>query len=221
MPFKLVCIGRHLKYSPTENYSFTMNKNFTQITFTDSVKNAQEKFGSREIYSRVESKLLEQTNLFQREVQLIKQIDGFYMATVNAQGWPYVQFRGGPKGFLKVINQQTIGFADFKGNMQYISTGNINETGKTSLILMHYPTRRRLKIWAETEIKSPEADPELAEQLVDQNYDAVVERLVLLNIVTYDWNCPQHIPQRYTVEEFKEDILPKHPEIIEDCCPQI
>ncbi len=194
-----------------------MEKNFAQITFTDSVKKAQEQYGSREIYERVESKLPEQSLLFQREMAHIERLDGFYMATVNEDGWPYVQFRGGPKGFLKVIDQGTLGYADFKGNMQYISTGNINATRKTSLILMHYPTKTRLKIWAETEILNPDDNPELRDKLVDQEYKAHVERLVIFRIKAYDWNCPQHIPKRYTVEEFK-DLAIHNPGIVEEFC---
>ena len=197
-----------------------MEKNFAQLTFTDSVKKAQEQYGSREIYQRVENKLPDQSHLYHREMGLIEELDGFYMATVNENGWPYVQFRGGPKGFLKVIDQQTLGYADFKGNMQYISTGNINDNKKASLILMHYPTRRRLKIWAETEILNPDEHPDLIEKLVEKDYNAVVERLMIFHIVAYDWNCPQHIPQRYTMEEFKEMSL-NNPEILGDTCPQI
>lgn len=197
-----------------------MSQNFTKYAFTDSVKKAQEQFGSREIYEKVENRLPDQAQIYHREIALIEKLDGFYMATVNEDGWPYVQFRGGAKGFLKVIDQETLGYADFKGNMQYISTGNINSTKKTSLILMHYPTKTRLKIWAETEILDPQEHPELAEKLVDKDYKAQVERLVIYHIKTYDWNCPQHIPQRYTVEEFKEQVLPNHPEILEDCCPK-
>lgn len=194
-----------------------MKKNFAQITFTDSVKEAQKQYGSREIYEKAENKLPDQSLLFQREMAHIERMDGFYMATVNEDGWPYVQFRGGPKGFLNVIDQGTVGFADFKGNMQYISTGNINATQKTALILLHYPTKTRLKIWAETEILNPDDHPELAAKLVDGNYNAQVERLVIFGITAYDWNCPQHIPQRYTVEEFK-DLAIQNPEIVEEFC---
>jgi predicted pyridoxine 5'-phosphate oxidase superfamily flavin-nucleotide-binding protein len=196
-----------------------MSQNFTNYAFTDSVKKAQEQFGSRATYANVENRLPDQSHIYQREMAHISKLDGFYMATVNEDGWPYVQFRGGPKGFLKIIDQQTLGYADFKGNMQYISTGNINSTKKTSLILMHYPTRTRLKIWAETEILNPEEHPELKEKLVDDEYKAKVERLVLFHILAFDWNCPQHIPQRYTIEEFKDEVLPNNPEILEDCCP--
>ncbi len=195
-------------------------KKHTEISFTNAVKKVQEEHESREMYAKYESRIPAPSIIGPREQGLIERIDGFYMATVNADGWPYVQFRGGPKGFLKVIDDKTIGFADFKGNLQYISTGNLNETKKASLILLHYPTRTRLKIWAEAEIVSPKDNPELAKLLHSEDYGAVVERLLIFHVQSFDWNCPQHIPQRFTVEEFKE-ILPDHPEIIEDCCPDL
>ncbi len=149
-----------------------MISNYTDIAFSESVKSAQQEFGSREMYQKVQDRKIDQTILTGREVALIEAIDGFYMATVNEDGWPYVQFRGGPRGFLKVLDVHTIGYADFRGNMQYISTGNIRETKKTSLILMHYPSKTRLKIWAETEILNPKDHPELAGKLLDEEYDA-------------------------------------------------
>ena len=170
-----------------------MGQNFTQLTFTDSVKQAQEKYGSRIIYQKMDEAGPDQYLLYQREISLIQGMDSFYMATVGENGWPYVQFRGGPKGFLKVIDQQTLGYADFKGNMQYISTGNINATNKAALILLDYPTKRRLKIWAETEILDPEGHPDLLEKLTMEDYKAQIERLVIFHIKAHDWNCPQHI----------------------------
>ena len=197
-----------------------MGQNFTQIAFTDSVKKAQEKYGSRKIYQKMDEHGPDQYQLYHREISLIEGMDRFYMSTVGENGWPYVQFRGGPKGFLKVIDQETLGYADFRGNMQYISTGNINTNNKAALILLDYPTRRRLKIWAETEILDPEQHSELLEKLTMKDYKAPIERLVIFHIKAFDWNCPQHITPRYTVEKFKEDVLPQHPEIIEDCCPK-
>ena len=196
-----------------------MRQNFTNYTFTDSVKTAQEKYGSREIYKKVETNGQDQYQIFQREIAHIQRQDSFYMATVGENGWPYVQFRGGPKGFLKIIDQKTLGYADFRGNMQYISTGNIEAGKKVSLILLDYPTRSRLKIWAEAEIVDADANPELRDKLALPDYKAKIERLVIFHIKAFDWNCPQHITPRYTMEEIKEDVLPNHPEIIEDCCP--
>lgn len=187
-----------------------MAKNFKSLAFTESVKTAQGKYGAPAIYQKPGP---DQYQLSQREVSMIEDRDSFYMATVGENGWPYVQFRGGPKGFLKVLDDETIGYADFQGNMQYISTGNINSTKKASLILLDYPTKRRLKIWAEAEILDPEDHPGLMEQLVTIEYQAMVERLVVFRIKAFDWNCPQHINQRFTVDEFR-DLIARQPEIL-------
>ncbi len=187
--------------------TFTIMKpNFTEIAFTQSVKKAQEKYGSREIYKKMDGRADEKYAIYHRERAFIAARDSFYMATVNEDGWPYVQFRGGPKGFLKVIDDHTLGFADFRGNMQYISTGNINHNQKAALILLDYPTRTRLKVWAETEVLDPLEHPELTEKLIDSDYGAVVERLMIFHIKAADWNCPQHIPQRYTLEEIEAQL---------------
>lgn len=181
-----------------------MAQNFTTYTFTDSVKKAQEKYGSRSSYLNMESKGVDQFQLFQRETAHIQNMDSFYLSTVNENGWPYVQFRGGPKGFLKIIDRSTLGYADFRGNMQYISTGNINDNNRVAMILLDYPSKTRLKIWAETEILEPDANPELSTKLILPEYKAKVERLVIFHIKAFDWNCPQHITPKYTLEEMKE-----------------
>jgi predicted pyridoxine 5'-phosphate oxidase superfamily flavin-nucleotide-binding protein len=182
-----------------------MESNFTKYAFTDSVKAEQEKHGSRESYQRMEQSG-GRNQITQREIGHILRQDSFYMATVGENGWPYVQFRGGPKGFIKVIDNETLGFADFRGNMQYISTGNIKATDKASLILLHYPSKSRLKIWAKVEILDPDENPELRGKLVDSEYGAHVERLVVYHIKAYDWNCPQHIPQKFTKEEMQPEF---------------
>ena len=115
-----------------------------------------------------------------------------------------MQYRGGPAGFLKVVDDTTLGFADFRGNMQYISSGNVTSTKKASLFLMDYANRQRLKIWAEAAIVENGSEPELFESFVDPDYPAIVERLFLFEIVGFDWNCPQHITQRFTPDEFAE-----------------
>ena len=160
-------------------------KKYFDIAFTDSVNEAQKQYGSRDVYEKHAARIPQPTALSQREVGLIQEMDGFYMSTVNADGWPYVQFRGGPKGFLKIIDKQSLGFADFKGNLQYISTGNINQTKKAALILMHYPSRTRLKVWAEVEILDPSENEELKEQLIVSDYNAQVERLFIFHIVSF------------------------------------
>jgi len=197
-----------------------MKPNFTEIAFTNSVKKAQEQYGSRSIYQKMDGPAEEKYVLYHREQSFIESRDSFYMATVGENGWPYVQFRGGPKGFLKVVDPHTVGFADFRGNMQYISTGNVQATGKAALILLDYPTRRRLKLWAQTEIVDPQQHPELAEALIPKAYDAQVERLFLFKIQAADWNCPQHIPQRFTLEEFEKLNPQKFEELKNQECPK-
>jgi len=141
------------------------------------------------------------------------------MATVGENGWPYVQFRGGPKGFLKVIDNTTIGYADFRGNRQYISVGNINSSRKSALILMDYPSQQRLKIWAGSEVTYAEDNSELLRDLEISEYNAHVERLIIFKIQAFDWNCPQHITPRYTSEEISKEIANLNPDILKSCCP--
>jgi predicted pyridoxine 5'-phosphate oxidase superfamily flavin-nucleotide-binding protein len=177
-----------------------MDKNFTRYAFTPSVKAQQEHYGSRVSYQRMEDSG-DRYLLTEKETEYIATLDHFYMATVGENGWPYVQFRGGPIGFLKVLDQQTIGFADYAGNRQYISVGNIKSGSKVSLILLDFARQVRLKIWASATVIESAEDPDLAAKLSDPNYGAKVERLITLTIEGYDWNCPKNITQRYTVEE--------------------
>ena len=140
-----------------------MTENFTELAFTESVKAQQEKYGSRAAYSRMEQGGAFRNQLTWQEQSHIEDRDGFYLASVGTNGWPYMQFRGGPKGFLKVIDDDTLAYADFRGNGQYISTGNFLDNKKTMLFLMDYPNKRRLKIWAEAEV----LDIEEAWKIVD------------------------------------------------------
>ena len=195
-----------------------MNRNFTKLAFTDSVKKVQEQYGSRQSYARMEQSG-DRYVLTPNEMSFIETRDSFYMATVGENDWPYVQFRGGPKGFLKVIDNTTLGMADFRGNMQYISTGNINATKKTSLFLIDYPSQSRLKIWAETEIIDANQNPQLLEKLRVPDYNATIERLMTFKVQAYDWNCPQHITPRYTADEIKQGMIALDPELIKSCCP--
>jgi len=195
-----------------------MNKNFTKFAFTESVKKVQEKYGTRKSYARMEESG-DQYVLTNREILFIQSRDSFYIATVGENAWPYVQFRGGPKGFLKVIDNTTIGYADFRGNRQYISVGNINSSRKSALILMDYPSQQRLKIWAESEVIYAEDNSELLRDLEISEYNAHVERLIILKIQAFDWNCPQHITPRYTSEEISKEIANLNPDILKSCCP--
>jgi len=185
-----------------------MARAFAEITFTPSVKAAQSRYGSRAANASFELAEERRDVLTDREAEFIHARDGFYQASVSETGWPYVQFRGGPKGFLKVLDERTIGYADFRGNVQYISTGNINADGRVALILMDYPNRRRLKVWARARIVHEDEDPALLARLEVPTYRARVERAVVMTVEAFDWNCPQHITPRFTEDEIAELVAP-------------
>ncbi|MFT7485657.1 MAG: putative pyridoxine 5'-phosphate oxidase superfamily flavin-nucleotide-binding protein [Candidatus Paceibacteria bacterium] len=179
-----------------------MTRKYTQLTFTDSVKATQSELGSRDSALQVEAWDIDDEHLSPKESTFIAARDSFYMATVNEDGWPYVQFRGGPAGFLKVLDDRTLGYADFRGNRQYISFGNLDKCARAALFFMDYPGRQRLKLMATTEVLDPGQHPEHLAQLTDPGYRAQVERLILFHVVAFDWNCPQHITARFTDEEW-------------------
>ncbi len=181
-----------------------MTDNFTELAFTDSVKVQQEKYGTRTAYARMEKGGKFRNELTWQERSYIEERDSFYLSSVGENGWPYMQFRGGPKGFLKVTGDNTLAFADFRGNGQYISTGNFIDNSKTMLFLMDYPKKQRLKVWAEAEVLDPADHPELAKKLIVPDYQATVERIIVFKVHAFDWNCPQHITPRYTQEEIKD-----------------
>ncbi|MFA6052607.1 MAG: pyridoxamine 5'-phosphate oxidase family protein [Methylobacter sp.] len=188
---------------------------FSEITFTSSVKAAQSLYGSREKNSRFESAQDARNRLTDQEAEFITQRDSFYQATVSETGWPYVQHRGGPKGFLKVLDERTIGFADFRGNVQYLSVGNLNANNRISLILMDYTNRQRLKIWGRARIVHDSEAPDLIAQLEVPSYRARVERGIVIHVEAYDWNCPQHITPRYSRAEVDQLMAPLLEEISE------
>ncbi len=180
-----------------------MTHRFADITFTDSVKAAQLHYGSRANNERLQTFAGPNDQLGPREAAFIALRDTFYLATVNESGWPYVQHRGGPAGFLKVLRPNQLAFADFRGNRQLISTGNVSINDRCSLILMDYPNRKRLKILGHMRVEdASDVDPgDLA--LVDvPNYKVRIERIVFIDVAAFDWNCPQHITQRYTEQEY-------------------
>ncbi len=192
-----------------------MAQKFAEITFTPSVKAAQTRYGSRTRNERFEQSDDPRDSLTAVEAEFIEARDGFYQATVNEDGWPYVQFRGGPAGFLKVLDEKTIGYADFRGNVQYLSAGNLAANDRISLILMDYPNRRRLKIWARARLVHEDEDPELLARLEVPTYRGRVERAVVMTIEAVDWNCPQHITPRFTEAEFDEKVAPLRDRIAE------
>lgn len=176
-----------------------MPRKFTEIAFTPAVKAAQAQRGSRETYARFEQSGSNNDTITREIVEFIAQIDGFYLGTVSSNNYPYIQFRGGYPGFLKVLDQKTLGFADFKGNVQYITIGNLSENDKAFLFLMDYRHRQRLKIWGRA--KYIEGDQELIDRLKIPEDNSEVERVVLFQVEAWNWNCPQHIPLRYSEQE--------------------
>ncbi len=191
-----------------------MARAFAKLAFTPAVRKEQKRLGSADGYAKFLSpeasggdKLSEAESLF------IAERDGFYQASVSETGWPYVQFRGGPRGFVRALDEKTIAYADFRGNRQYISVGNLSEDNRISLILMDYPNRRRLKVWGRAKLVNIEDDPELVTQLHDESYRARPQRAVIITIEAFDWNCPQHIPQRMTLEELEDHLAPLYDEL--------
>ncbi|WP_298928167.1 pyridoxamine 5'-phosphate oxidase family protein [uncultured Ramlibacter sp.] len=181
-----------------------MGRPFTRIAFTPSVREAQAHYGSRSPRSEAEANSGEPDALTEAEADFIEQMDGFYQATVNEDGWPYVQFRGGPRGFLRVLDAKTIAFADFRGNGQYISVGNINAAQRIALILMNQAAPARLKIWGTARVIDRSNDPAFIEALQVKGYTGRAERAIVIDVLAYDWNCPQHITPRFTRSEIRE-----------------
>ena len=179
-----------------------MTRKYPAITFTDSVKRTQERYGTRALGERLESMAMDDEHLSQGELEFIAARDSFYMATVGEGGWPYVQHRGGPAGFVRSIDSSTLAYADYSGNRQFISVGNLAADERVSLFFMDYPARRRLKLLARAEVLEATDRPDLLEAVHDPAYAAKPERIVLLHVVAFDWNCPQHITPRYTEAEF-------------------
>src|SRR5262249_24839399 len=185
-----------------------MAHKFFELTFTPSVKAAQEHYGSRRKYVRFETGDSDFSGLTEAEVEFIVARDGFYMATVGENGQPYIQFRGGKPGFLKVLDATTLGFADFRGNLQYISVGDLRWSDQAAPFRMAYADRQRLKILARVEVKDAKDLPELIERLAVPDYPARIERAMILHVEAFDWNCSQHITPKYTADEIQTVITP-------------
>jgi predicted pyridoxine 5'-phosphate oxidase superfamily flavin-nucleotide-binding protein len=183
--------------------------NYAQIAFTDAVKDFQERYGSRASYGRQEQ-FKYTDGLTESEEDFIAQQDNFYMATISESGYPYMQFRGGPKGFLKYLIMKHLGFIDFGGNKQYISAGNLATQNKVALFLLDQAAQARLKIFAEASILKIEDNAELYDKLNLPDYKFKPERIILLKVKAYDWNCPQHITPRYTLEEIQHEFAAQH-----------
>ena len=184
-----------------------MKHSISEIAFTPIVKAAQEKRGSRASYAKMEQRGEQgpwRDVVTSELAQYIAERDSLYLGTAGADGQPYIQYRGGPKGFLKVLDEHTLAFADFAGNAQYISFGNLSENNKAFIFLMDYPNRHRVKIWGTAEFI--EDDPALLQRIVDADYKARPERVLLFHVKAWSPNCPQHIKQRFTVEEMAPKV---------------
>lgn len=192
-----------------------MGNRFAEIAFTPAVQAQQEANGSRASYARFLEGEPWNDRLSPREIEFIAARDGFYLASVGETGWPYVQFRGGAPGFLRVLDERTLAWADFRGNRQYVSVGNVTGNDRVSLFLMDYANRRRLKILGQAEIRQLGADEGLASRLAMPGYKAVVERAVVVGIAGFDWNCPQHITPRFTLDEVEQATQPLRDRVAE------
>ena len=184
-----------------------MGYGFLDIAATPSVRAAQAANGSADLWHSFEGDR-EFDRFTAAEAAFIAARDSFYIATVSETGWPYVQHRGGPPGFLRVLDEHTLGFADFRGNRQYLSLGNIQASDRVSLILVDYPGRRRLKLFGHAEVRDLQADPELAERLATPGYRGFAERAFVIELAHFDWNCPQHITPRFTEAELDDALDP-------------
>ena len=178
---------------------------FLDMASTPSVRAAQRAMGSDRVYRNFKG-----DRTFDRftpnEAAFIAARDSFYMATVSESGWPYVQHRGGPRGFLKVVDEKTMAFADYRGNRQYISVGNLDANSRAALILVDYAARARLKIYAHVE--AVPIDNDLAALIAEPDYKARPERVFVLRLAAFDWNCPQHITPRFTEAEVAAAMTP-------------
>lgn len=189
-----------------------MSRAFVEISFTEAVRAAQTRYGSREGNAGFERTADRRDVLGEIERDFIRARDGFYQASVGDNGWPYVQFRGGPPGFLQVLDKRRLAYADYRGNRQYISVGNLSADGRIALILMDYAQRRRLKIWGVATLVDRGA-PDWPAALEADLADPAVERVVVIDVKAYDWNCPKHITPRFTEAQIQQRLAALHEEI--------
>ncbi len=187
-----------------------MAMHFLSLALTPDVKAAQERYYGRSLAIAPSA---DRDHLGSDETEFIEGMDSFYLASVNQAGWPYLQHRGGPKGFLKVLSPSELGFADFNGNRQLLTTGNVARDGRVCLFLMHYPMQARLKLLCHVEVLAIEAEPALAKVLIPPGMARDTERLFRFQIEGFDWNCPKHITPRFTESEVAAAIRPLHDRI--------
>jgi len=183
-----------------------MGHQFSKIAFTPTIRALQEADGSRASYAKNEQGEPHHDRLGEREAAFIAMRDSFYMATVTETDWPYIQHRGGPAGFLRVLDEKTIAFADFRGNRQFVSVGNLAKNDRVALFLMDYAHQARLKILGHARVIELKDDPTLAATLTLPGYRAKPERAFLITVDAFDWNCPQHITQRFTLADVEDAV---------------
>ncbi|MDZ3830753.1 MAG: pyridoxamine 5'-phosphate oxidase family protein [Sphingopyxis sp.] len=189
-----------------------MARNYYRILFGDTARAMQARFGSRDHYARAEE--AEGVDpLTEKELGFIAARDSFYMASVTADGWPYVQHRGGPPGFLRPLGGNRLGFADYRGNKQYVSAGNLADNARVALFLMDYPARRRLKLIGTATSIECDDDPALVTALMPDGYKAAPERAFVIDVAGLDWNCSQHITPRFTEVDMMAAIRPMAAEL--------
>jgi len=183
-----------------------MPYHFLEVAITPNVRLSQAEMGADQIW--LDDHHRESDSFTDSELSFIAARDSFYVASVSETGWPYVQHRGGPKGFLKIVEKKTLAFADYRGNRQYISTGNFAANDRACLLLVDYPRRARLKIYMRVEKLALDTDPALTDLVLDAGYRAKAERIFRLRLEAFDWNCPQHITPRYTELEVENAVTP-------------
>jgi len=189
-----------------------MSNAYLSLMTTPSVREVQRRsYGA----ARPLPETLAPTPLTEEEMSFIQERDSFYMATVSETGWPYLQHRGGPSGFLRTLSPRLLGFADYKGNRQLLSVGNLATNDRVALFFMDYPNRSRLKVEGRVRFEDPRQKPELLRQLVEPEMASKVERLFLIDVVAYDWNCSQHITPRYTAEQVERIMRPVQQRVAE------
>ncbi|MCU0892371.1 MAG: pyridoxamine 5'-phosphate oxidase family protein [Sandarakinorhabdus sp.] len=191
-----------------------MAQTFLRTVFTDTTRQLQAADGSREAYARMEGDgSAGRDELGEREAEFIAARDSFYLASVTGDGWPYLQHRGGPAGFLHTLPGNVLGFADYRGNRQFVSMANLAGDARVALFLMDYPNRRRLKLVGRARVVTAGDDPALVSALMPAGYRALAERAFLIDVVGFDWNCPQHITPRFTESQIAAAVAPLNTEL--------
>jgi uncharacterized protein len=185
----------------------------SDVAFTPAVKSIQTRKGSREAYADVEQRGGWRTEIDDKLAGFLSETNSFYLATASASGQPYIQHRGGPKGFIKILDKNTVAFADYGGNRQYITQGNLSENMKAHIFVMDYAHRRRVKIWGEARVVDD--DPALMKSLMPQGYKARPEQVILFKISAWDTNCPQHIPQKFDAADVAAALASREARIAE------